>query len=72
MATVKVFILKDRATGRYDEGQRPGKHPVCTARDYENAVEYTEDDLKSEFPDGLPVGWEAIKVMEFEPSKGKP
>lgn len=64
---IKVYVVRDTATGLYFEGRLdgPAGNAICTAKGQNAAPEYDEDDMRENFPDGLPAGWEAIKVMEF-------
>jgi hypothetical protein len=74
---VTVWIVRSLATGLYEAGEgswtgaRDNRRwvPQCTAESRGDATEYTDDDFAATFPDGLPEGWEKIRIMEFMSKK---
>ena len=66
MKIVNVYVIMNRKTGRYDEGCRPGGRVSCTAEFRDDAMQYDDDELAEEFPNGVPSDLEAIKICSFE------
>lgn len=76
---IRVYVVRDTTTGLYEAGEGSWQGPPdnkkwiarCTARNQDDATEMTEEEFLETFPDGLPNGWEKIKIYEFEARKRK-
>ena len=74
MKKVTIYVLRDTATGLYEagEGRWTGPEgdrrwiPKATAASEDDAEQWDDEDITKQFPDGLPPGWEKVKLYDLE------
>lgn len=54
--SVNTWVVKDER-GRWYTGSVEGGKPVCDSTSRRDAIELDDDDLSTDFPNGLPAGW---------------
>lgn len=56
-----TWIITD-GEGHYFAGSLSGltKKPICEEYDRDNALQMDDEEIATDFPDGLPTGWRKI------------
>lgn len=56
-----VFIVRDSRGMYYGGDVYQGRH-IALVMERENAMQMEDWEVKEDFPDGLPAGWELIQI----------